>query len=310
MEFVIDKMKECVYQIHEYYRPDPERLARSLLALDIFSDLTITCGEKEWKVHKNVLWIQSDYFRKLLNGNFKVRKINGNDRVHPSWCTSPTPSKDFSREKTPSQPTKEKHQNLTRYLTQEAKASTIDLSRDDPHALEILIHYFYNFRLPSPLTSNASTTPLPTLLVKIYAIADKYDVQPLLTLARDQPCEIYSPSFVITNIPAFVNCVRAVDEHTRDEPESHGGLRGILLHAACANMGRLVKSEVFRELLQDAPEVVVALLELQIVSHDQAWKISEADEAAARLEGERVKARVRGGWEVSQIGGSAAWPMD
>jgi hypothetical protein len=74
MEFVVDKMKEYVYQINEYYHPDPKKLARSLLALDIFSDLTITCGEKEWKVHKNLLWIQSDYFRKLLNGNFKVRR--------------------------------------------------------------------------------------------------------------------------------------------------------------------------------------------------------------------------------------------
>jgi hypothetical protein len=74
MEFVVDKMKEYVYQINGYYRPDPKKVAHSLLALDIFSDLTITCGEKEWKVHKNLLWIQSDYFRKLLNGDFKVKE--------------------------------------------------------------------------------------------------------------------------------------------------------------------------------------------------------------------------------------------
>lgn len=73
MEFVVDKMKEYVYQINEYYRPDPKQLAHSLLAQDVFFNLTITCGEKEWKVHKNLLWIQSDYFRKLLNGDFKVR---------------------------------------------------------------------------------------------------------------------------------------------------------------------------------------------------------------------------------------------
>ena len=84
MEFVIDKMKEYVYQINEYYRPDPKRFAHSLLAQDIFSDLTITCGEKEWKVHKNLLWIQSDYFRKLLNGDFKVRKASSSlSHLHP-----------------------------------------------------------------------------------------------------------------------------------------------------------------------------------------------------------------------------------
>jgi hypothetical protein len=67
-------MKEYVYQINEYYRPDPKKLAHSLLTLNVFFDLTITCGDKVWKVHKNLLWIQSDYFRKLLNGDFKVRR--------------------------------------------------------------------------------------------------------------------------------------------------------------------------------------------------------------------------------------------
>ena len=100
MEYVVDKMKEYVYQINEYYRPDPKRFAHSLLAQDIFSDLTITCGEKEWKVHKNLLWIQSDYFRKLLNGDFKVRERSASvlSYLHPcnknssesSWQEDPS----------------------------------------------------------------------------------------------------------------------------------------------------------------------------------------------------------------------------
>ena len=196
---------------------------------------------------------------------------------------------------------------LTTKPQQEATSSTIDLSHDDPAALEILIHYFYNFRLPASFASDVSATHLPTLLVQIYAIADKYDVQPRLTLARDQLCGIYSPVFVITNIPAYISCVRAVDEYTSDEPGSQAGLWGILLHAACANMGRLLKSEEFRELLAGAPEYVVALMDLQIVSHDQAWKLSEADEAAVTLEDERERLRLRGEWDGPK---PAAWSMD
>jgi hypothetical protein len=150
--------------------------------------------------------------------------------------------------------------------------------------------------------------------VQIYAIADKYDVQPLLTLARDQLCGIYSPAFVITNIPAYVACVRATDDNASDEPGSHGGLWGILLHAARTNMGRLLKDGGFRELLGEAPEYVVALMDLQIISHDQAWKLTEADEAAAKLEDEREGERIRleAEWEAANIGRgrSAAWPMD
>ena len=36
------------------------------------SDLTIICGEREWKVHKLVLCLNSDVFKKMLQGEFKV----------------------------------------------------------------------------------------------------------------------------------------------------------------------------------------------------------------------------------------------
>lgn len=36
------------------------------------SDLTIICGEREWKVHKLVLCLNSDVFKKMLQGDFKV----------------------------------------------------------------------------------------------------------------------------------------------------------------------------------------------------------------------------------------------
>jgi hypothetical protein len=39
---------------------------------DLFSGLTITCGEKKFPVHRNILFVQSPYFRKLLSGGFKV----------------------------------------------------------------------------------------------------------------------------------------------------------------------------------------------------------------------------------------------
>lgn len=43
-----------------------------LLSTGMFSDLLICCGGKEFKVHKNILYLQSSYFRKLLGGKFKV----------------------------------------------------------------------------------------------------------------------------------------------------------------------------------------------------------------------------------------------
>jgi hypothetical protein len=109
---------------------------------------------------------------------------------------------------------------IKKNFSQEATSTKIDLSHDDPHALALLIHYFYNFALPTTLASDVSSTHLPTLLVKLYAIADKYNVQPLVSLARSRLASIYDPAYAITNIPAYVSCVRAVDENTSDEPES------------------------------------------------------------------------------------------
>lgn len=38
-----------------------------------YSDLTITCGEKEFKVHRAVICPRSDYFDAACKGEFKVR---------------------------------------------------------------------------------------------------------------------------------------------------------------------------------------------------------------------------------------------
>ena len=47
-------------------------LLSGLLGSGKYSDLTLTCGSRSWKVHKGVLCLQSDFFAKACDGNFKV----------------------------------------------------------------------------------------------------------------------------------------------------------------------------------------------------------------------------------------------
>lgn len=42
-----------------------------------YSDLTITCRGREWRVHKSVVCTQCDPFRKACNGDFVVRVKRG-----------------------------------------------------------------------------------------------------------------------------------------------------------------------------------------------------------------------------------------
>lgn len=76
--------KDMRLQIEEYISPampiylletEADPLAR-LYQTNALSDLTITCGDQSFAVHKVILYIQSEYFRKLLDGPFKVRSAS------------------------------------------------------------------------------------------------------------------------------------------------------------------------------------------------------------------------------------------
>lgn len=48
----------------------------TLLESGKYSDLTLKCVSRNWKAHKSVLCIQSDFFAKACDGGFKVSSLD------------------------------------------------------------------------------------------------------------------------------------------------------------------------------------------------------------------------------------------
>ncbi|KAK4553118.1 hypothetical protein LTR86_009845 [Recurvomyces mirabilis] len=116
----------------------------SLYISSIYSDLTIVCGDQEFKVHKNILHLQSPYFNKMLTGKYMEAKRKTLSRS----TTTPLPTwPPFSTTSTTS-PTSTPLRTMPSNST-----TTIPLQSE---------------------TENA---------VSIYATADKHNVPPLRDLA-------------------------------------------------------------------------------------------------------------------------------
>lgn len=127
------------------------------------------------------------------------------------------------------------------FPSQECSASIIDFPDDSPEVLEVMFHYFYHFVLD---VSKPPTTTSPSqFVVQIYAIADKYDVPKLRTLAAQQLNKTCNPT---TDITDFLCAIRAVDAFTVGK-----ALWDILKPKIRANIALLCDDKGFCELLME-----------------------------------------------------------
>ncbi|KAI7377364.1 hypothetical protein KC336_g19571 [Hortaea werneckii] len=122
---------------------------------------------------------------------------------------------------------------------------------DDPEAFEVLIHYLYNFTLPESASSDSPSRS--AFAVRLYAIADKYNVEPL----RDMAAQRLRKTIDVHAVPAFVEAVRMIDELT---PPSDKTLWKIVLPLMTGNITFLLGQQDFRDLLQDMPQLMYELL--------------------------------------------------
>jgi hypothetical protein len=135
-------------------------------------------------------------------------------------------------------------------LSQENGATEIDLPDDEPQVLQALIHFLYNSKLDT--AERSTTSGLSTLLVHVYAIADKYDVAALRALAVVRLNVVCDP---VKNMEDFLAVLRVTDACTVEKT-----IWNILIPKARSHISLLLKNESFRELVVELPTLTFSLL--------------------------------------------------
>ncbi|KAK5723661.1 hypothetical protein LTR15_005360 [Elasticomyces elasticus] len=140
----------------------------------------------------------------------------------------------------------------------EAAASVLTLPDDDPDSLEVLLHFMYHFEYLDRVDYDDEEyfLPEPLVAVRVYVIADKYDVPGLRGLAATH----LEKDFRIED-----NCwdemsaaVRAISENTA---QSDPTLWNVVLVKMRAHIDWLVPCSEFHKMLQDTPELSIKLLQ-------------------------------------------------
>lgn len=114
----------------------------------------VICKDRTWNVHKLVVCTQSDFFSKACDGSFVV------------WMPSDVLMSEYK---------------LT--LRQEAQENKITLSDDDSDVIDVMLRYLYHFDYSDEIEGG-----IPPLLLNLhlFAIADKYFIEPLQKLATEK----------------------------------------------------------------------------------------------------------------------------
>ncbi|KPI39608.1 uncharacterized protein AB675_3513 [Cyphellophora attinorum] len=149
--------------------PDDTAMAANTAALaslfynSDFSDVTIKCQAREWKLHRVILASKCDFFRAACGGQFKVRYLKLKDLVSASDQLTAT--------------------------VQEAITGEIDLSDDDPEALDIVFRYIYTDSvvcIQKDLHDDFMPPGYLVTLLETARSADKYGLPGLALAAHDQ----------------------------------------------------------------------------------------------------------------------------
>ena len=120
---------------------------------------------------------------------------------------------------------------------------------DEVDALQALIHYLYHFTYNDSFVESTMS-----FAVRVYAIADKYQVPQLQSLAAKRFKTLCDPT---TDLDDFVNSITLVEDCTSPNDNT---LREIVFPAIENNITLLLESEKSRILILEMPDLTIKVL--------------------------------------------------
>ena len=127
---------------------------------------------------------------------------------------------------------------------QESVDGAIRLEGDDVSAVEAMLQFMYTFDYDA--SSSAENTSSPMVFnVKVYSIADKYDVPALKSQAKQKFKTTVETCWDMDDFPY------AVAQVYNSTPSVDRGLRDVVVAVACKHTSQLLSKQGFRDVLED-----------------------------------------------------------
>jgi len=193
-----------------------------------YSDLTIKCGESVFKVHRNVICLQSKPLAAAVDGDFKVRYLRKvptigqfNDKV------------------------------------QESVTKVIELEEEEPPIVERMVQFMYN-RDYSDADGSDATKDRLLINTKVYIIADKFDIPGLKLAAKEKYQEA---KLIEWNCPSFFESLKLMYENTLATDRL---LKEVAIEVVAKHVKELVDREEFGSLCKESGEIAFDVLKASL----------------------------------------------
>jgi hypothetical protein len=121
--------------------------------------------------------------------------------------------------------------------------NVIDLKEDDAFVVQAMLSFLYGFDYDA--SGNDQTVFSPMVFnVKVYTIAEKYDIHALKSQAKEKFEEAVSVCWSLDDFP------HAIAEIYSFTPSHDHGLRDFVVETCCKHINELLEKEAFADILE------------------------------------------------------------